>query len=87
MAETNKDEHWGELYRKALFEEDRNKLPSLLKRADQAVQERLRELWYSPERGQSVAERERRELDAAAYYLGVLRSLEAKNARGAFLEE
>ncbi|HET7208924.1 MAG TPA: hypothetical protein VFI95_20265 [Terriglobales bacterium] len=77
MAIKNK-ETWAELYRKALFEEDRDKLPALLEQAFQAVQERVRELWYSPSGAQSVAENERRELDAAAYYLGLLKSLESR---------
>jgi hypothetical protein len=79
MDDVNRNEHWSELYRKALFEEDRNKLPFLLEKAYNAVQKRVRELWYSPTAEQKVPERERRELDAAAYYLGLLRSLEAKN--------
>ena len=59
-------EQWGELYRRALFEDDRNKLPLSLERAHQAVQQRVRELWYSPTDGQNVTDKERRELDAAA---------------------
>ncbi|HXJ86967.1 MAG TPA: hypothetical protein VMS18_09140 [Candidatus Binatia bacterium] len=82
MAKIKKPEHWAELYRKALFEEDVNKLPSLLEQADQAVQQRIRELWYSPSSGQSISDHERRQLDAAAYFLGLLRSLEAKKACG-----
>jgi hypothetical protein len=78
MTGIDQNEHWTELYRRALFEEDRDKLPLLLDQAQRAIQERVRELWYSPTRGQNVSEKERRELDAAAYYLAVLRSLEAK---------
>lgn len=83
MAEIKKKEHWTELYRKALFEEDRSKLPLLLEQAHQAVQQRVRELWYSPGHGgQNVTEKERRELHAAAYYLGLLQSLEAGRGFG-----
>jgi hypothetical protein len=78
MAGIDKKEHWGELYRRALFERDRNKLPLSLEQAQQAVQLRVRELWYSPTDNQNVIDKERRELDAAAYYLGLLRSLEAR---------
>ncbi len=78
MAGINNKEHWAELYRRALFEEDRHKFPLLLEQAHQAVQQRVRELWYSPTRRHSVTDRERRELHAAAYYLDLLRSLEAK---------
>ena len=82
MAEINKKEHWAKLYQRALFEEDRNKLPLLLEQAHQAVQQRVRELWYSPTCGQNVTDKERHELHAAAYYLGLLRSLEARKAYG-----
>jgi hypothetical protein len=82
MAGINEKEHWAELYRRALFEEDRSKLPLLLEQAHQAVRQRVRELWYSPIGGQSVTDKERLELNAAAYYLDLLRSLEARNAFG-----
>jgi hypothetical protein len=82
MAEINKKEHWAELYRRALFEEDRNKSPLLLEQALQAVQQRIRELWYSPTPGQNVTDKERRELHTAAYYLGLLRSLNAMKTSG-----
>ena len=80
MAIINDNQHWSELYRKALFEEDRSKLPSLLEEADRAVQQRLRELWYSRAPAGNVLDKERRELDAAAYYLGLLRSLQVRKA-------
>lgn len=82
MIESKQNEHWSELYRRALFEEDRDKLPALLEKANQAVQERVRELWYSPIGGKSVIDKERRELDAASYYLGLLKSLEVRKALG-----
>ena len=78
MAGINKKEHWAELYRRALFEEDRNRSPLLLEQAYHAVQQRVRELWYSPTRGQNVTDKERNELHAAAYYLDLLRTLEAR---------
>jgi hypothetical protein len=77
MAGEEKKEHWGELYRKALFEEDRNKLPVSLEQAHKAVQQRARELWYSPTDSQNT-DKERRELDAADYFIGLLQSLEAR---------
>lgn len=80
MAHIEFNEHWEELYRRALFEEDRDKLPSLLEQAHRAVQNRVRELWYSPAHGPKTSERERRELHAADYYLGLLRSLETRRA-------
>ena len=80
MAEIKMNDHWADLYRRALFEEDRDKLPFLLEQAYRAVQYRMRELWYSPAR--NISDKERRELDAAAYYLDLLRSLEVKKAFG-----
>jgi hypothetical protein len=82
MAGINKKEHWADLYRSALFEKDRTKLPLLLEQAYQAVQDRVRELWYSPSCGQNVTDKERHELHAAAYYLDLLRSLEARKTFG-----
>ena len=82
MAGIDKNEHWGELYRRALFEEDRNKLPLSLEQAHQAVQQRILELWYSPTRGQNVSHKERSELHTAAYYLDLLRSLESRKTFG-----
>lgn len=77
MENYDVNEHWAELYRKALFEEDREKFPLLVEQAYRAVQRRVRELWYS--RGRSkVSDKERRELHAAAYYLDLLRTLEAR---------
>jgi hypothetical protein len=72
----DKKEHWLKLYRKALFEGDRKKLSSVLKQADQAVQRRVRELQCSSTQDQN--RKERRDLDAAAHYLGLLRSLEGQ---------
>jgi hypothetical protein len=82
MIEVNQNKNWTELYRRALFEEDRDKLPALLEQAHQAVQARVRELWYSPMEFQSISDKERRELDAAAYFLGLLQSLEGRKSSG-----
>jgi len=76
MAAIDKKEHWTKLYRKALFEGDRKKLPSMLKHAYQAVQRRVCELQCSPTQDQNG--KERRDLNAAAHYLGLLRSLEGQ---------
>ena len=46
------------------------------------LEQRVRELWYSPNHGQNVTVKERNELHAAAYYLDLLRSLEAKKTFG-----
>jgi hypothetical protein len=77
MTAITKNEHWAKLYRRALFEGDHNKLPLMLEQAHHAVQRRVRELRCSPTQGQN--EKERHDLDAAVYYLGLLRSLEAQH--------
>ena len=79
MAEIHEKEHWADLYRRALFEEDGSKLPLMLERARQAVQQRVREL---ATRGQSVSAKERQDLHTAAYYLDLLRSLEVRKRIG-----
>ncbi len=76
MAAIHKKEHWTQLYRRALFEGDRNKLPRMLEQAHQAVQRRVRELRCSATQDQN--RKERRDLDVAAHYLGLLRFLEAQ---------
>ncbi len=76
MPAIHKKKHWTKLYRRALFEGDRNRLPLMLEQAYQAVQRRVRELRCSPTHGQN--RKERRDLDVAAHYLGLLRSLEAQ---------
>lgn len=82
MAEIHEKEHWADLYRRALFEEDGSKLPLMLERARQAVQQRVRELWHLTTRGQSVSAKERQDLHTAAYYLDLLRSLEVRKRTG-----
>lgn len=76
MTTIHKKEHWAQLYRRALFEGDRYKLPLMLEQAHQAVQRRVRELRCSATQDQNW--KERRDLDVAAHYLGLLRSLEAQ---------
>jgi len=76
MAAIRNKEHWTQLYRRALFEGDRNKLPRMLEQAHQAVQLRVSELRCSATQDQN--KKERRDLDVAAHYLGLLRSLEAQ---------
>jgi hypothetical protein len=84
MTENNRAEHWSELYRQALFEEDRGKLPGLLEVAHKAATERVHQLWYgAPANGDSL--KERRELDAALYYLGLLRKLDRETRPGELL--
>lgn len=69
MVEINSN--WMELYRDAVLERDRKKLRVRVAEAHKAIQRRLRELWYagSPETS------ERRQLDAASNFLGILRTI------------
>ena len=76
MAAVTKKEHWAKLYRRVLFEGDRNKLALMLEQAHQAVQRRVSELRSSATQDQN--RKERRDLDVAAHYLGLLQSLEAQ---------
>lgn len=65
---------WPELYRQALMESDRSRLPARISEAHQAIQRRARELWYAG----SPETRERHDLDAAIRFLGLLRTVGAE---------
>jgi hypothetical protein len=71
MSQTPTENDWHDLYREALLESDPARMPVLIEEAYKAVQRRTRELWYacSPET------KERHELDAALYFLGLLRTV------------
>lgn len=71
MANAERNRHWLELYREAVLEPDRKKMRTLVAQAHSAIQSRARELWYagSPVTG------ERRRLDAASNFLGILRTI------------
>lgn len=60
---------WPELYRGALLESDRGRLPARIDEAREAIRCRARELWYAG----SPETRERHDLDAALHFLGLLR--------------
>ena len=70
MPETGKC--WPELYRVALLESDRGRLPARIDEASEAIRRRARELWYAG----SPETRERRDLDTALHFLGLLRTAE-----------
>ena len=63
--------NWLELYREAVLERNRKKLRVRVAEAHKAVQKRLRELWYAG----SPQTSERRQLDAALNFLGILRAI------------
>ena len=60
---------WSELYRQAIFESDGERLQARIEEASDAIRRRSRELWYTS----SPETRERRDLDSALYFLGLLR--------------
>ncbi len=62
---------WPELYREALFEPDRSRLPGRIDEAQKAIQCRARELFYTG----SQETREQRDLDAALHFLALLGSV------------
>ena len=67
MSDTGRS--WPELYRQAILESDSGRLPARIDEASEAIRHRARELWY----GGSPETRERRDLDAALRFLGLLR--------------
>jgi hypothetical protein len=69
MPQTTMENEWRELYREALLESDPTRVPILIEEAYKAVQRRALELWYAC----SSETKERHELDAALYFLGLLR--------------
>ena len=73
MSNTLAGTTWTELYRNALLESDRSKLPSRIAEARKAIQDRARELWYAG----SPETRERRDLDAAVRFLRLLGAVDS----------
>ena len=64
---------WPELYRQAILESDRGRLSARIEEASTAIRRRSRELWYAG----SPETRERRDLDSALRFLGLLRMVGA----------
>ena len=62
---------WSDLYRQAIFESDRERLLARIEEASEAIRKRSRELWYAS----PPDTRERRDLDSALYFLGLLRTV------------
>jgi len=63
------EKSWRKLYREALTEADPTRVPALIDEASKAIQYRALELWYA----NSPETKERHDLDAALYFLGLLR--------------
>ncbi len=74
MEDTDRSKHWLMLYREAVLEPDREKVRTRVDQAHKAIQSRARELWYA---GSPVTS-ERRQLDAASHFLGILRTIGEK---------
>lgn len=74
MADTEGNKHWLVLYREAVVEPDRKRLRTRVAQAHRAIQNRARELWY----GGAPDTSERRQLDAASHFLGMLRTIGEK---------
>jgi len=71
MAKSDGNQNWLALYSEAVLEPDRKKVKIRIAHAQMAIWRRARELWYAgaPETS------ERRHMDAAANFLGILRSI------------
>ncbi len=78
MARTRSEASWVELYQKALFEDDSSALHARVEAAQQAIQQRARELWHADGAGKQIDYRERHELETALYFLKLLRRFGAQ---------
>jgi hypothetical protein len=67
MLETSKN--WSALYREAVLESERGRLPARIDEASAAIRRRAKELWYV----RPLETKERRDLDAALRFLRLLR--------------
>ena len=68
MTVMNARTNWLTLYREAVLEKDPKKLRVRVAQAQHAIRRRARELWY-PEAPDTT---ERRQMDAASHFLGLL---------------
>ena len=68
MANSGGNQNWLALYREAVLETDRKKVKTRVAQAQAAIRLRARELWYAG----AIETTERRQMDAASYFLGVL---------------
>jgi hypothetical protein len=71
MQNSEKFKGWRVLYRAAILEVQRTEVPRRIRQAQQAIQERTRELWYAGSKDTG----ERHDLAAASHYLQILHSL------------
>jgi hypothetical protein len=71
MTGTAVEANWLTLYREAVFEQDPEQLRVRVAHAQHAIRSRARELWY----GGAKDGAERRRMDAASHFLGILRTI------------
>ncbi len=69
MDNTDDQQHWHDLYRRAMQEPDPALLELRIHEAQKSVQQRTRQLWY----GKTGSSKEREALNSAAHHLEVLR--------------
>lgn len=71
MAEGENNPNWLALYREAVQEHDRQKLPARVAQAQHAMRRRSLELWYAG----TADTTERRQIDTASHHLNLLRTM------------
>ena len=71
MANSDGSQNWLALYREAVLETDRKKVKARVAQAQIAIHGRALELWYA----RAPETSERRQLDAASNFLGILRTI------------
>jgi hypothetical protein len=74
MANAGMDPDWRDVYREALFEPDSEKVLIRIDTANQAIRCRVCGIWQL---GRADGQ-ERSQLDAASYFLGLLRTITGK---------
>jgi hypothetical protein len=71
MENLDGNQNWLALYREAVLEPDRRKVKTRIAQAQAAIRLRARELWYAG----AAETTERRHMDAAVHFLGLLRMI------------
>jgi hypothetical protein len=77
MAEAERSADWRELYKQAVLEPDPEKLAMRIDKAHKAIRWHISELWHV----EAADTNERSQLDAASYFLGLLRTIAAKKVQ------
>jgi len=73
MTNSEGNQNWLALYKEAVLEPDRKQVKTRVSHAQAAIRLRARELWY----GGATETTERRQMDAASHFLGVLYAIGA----------